>query len=108
MDTQERGRELVKAAWVLGLSIVTASIILGVGAIVVVTSSANRTAVAVETAADRITQTVERAFGEPMQVNTTLAMPQPVTVQGPGLEGSIPVNTDLFTNNEDGKRGKDE
>ncbi len=105
METQP-ARDIVKAAWVLGLSIVVASIILGVGAIVTVTRSADRTAVAVEAAADRITQTVDRAFGEPMQLQTTLAMPQPVTVQGPAAEGAIPINTDIFSDH-DGKRKGD-
>lgn len=107
-QNRDLGQNIVRAAWVLGLSILVSSIILGIGAIVTVTSSAERGAVAIENAAQRVTQTVDRAFGEPMRLETTLAMPQPVTVQGQGLEGAIPINTDVFTDNQDGKRGEKE
>lgn len=113
MESQ-RNPDIVKAAWILGLSILLSAIILGVGAIFVVGGAASTHGGSVERAAERtakaldgVTHTVGRTFGEPLQleVGTTVAMPQPVTVQGTSAEGAIPINTDIFSDNDDQKKG---
>lgn len=121
MDDQANP-DVVKAAWVLGVSIVLSSLIIGVGAIgtaaistrnanSAVQSAADRTATAIERASAEITAVVNRTFADPLQlqVGTTVAMPQPVTIKGPASSGGqieTEANVDLFGGGDEKDKDK--
>lgn len=114
--------DIVRAAWVLGLSIVASSLILGVGAVFLVLYATQQSTSAVERAADRtaaavekvsgdITGVIGRTFADPLQlqVGTTVAMPEPVTIQGPPAQGGeIETDVDLFGSDDKDKKQDNE